>query len=188
MKKQNTALYILRLTFTLLLICAAVAGALAGVNALTKDKIADIQAQKLQTAMEEVLPGASDMTEVSFADATGTVRKVYQASADSAVQGYVVEVAPNGFGGAITMMVGVADGKVTGISVVSHTETAGLGSVAADKTSKGQAFRDQFAGTFGEQKVDKDGGNIDAITGATITSRAVTNGVNAALAAVAGLE
>ena len=187
MKTKNNALYILRLALTLLLICAAVAGALAGVNAITKDRIAAIQAEKIQKAMEEVLPGATGMAEVSFADATGTVQKVYKAGADSAVQGCVVEVAPSGFGGAITIMVGVQDGKVTGISIVSHAETAGLGSVAADKTSKGEAFRGQFVGTSGTLAVDKDGGDIDSITSATITSRAVTAGVNAALAAVANL-
>ena len=187
MKKEKTTLYILRLTFTLLLICGAVAAALAGVNTITKDRIAAIQEEKMQAAMAEVLPGATGMEEISFTDSTGTVKKVYKAGSDSAVQGYVVEVAPAGFGGEISMMVGVQEGKVTGISIVSHTETAGLGSIAADKTSKGEAFRGQFVGTSGTLAVTKDGGTIDAITSATITSRAVTNGVNAALAAVAGL-
>jgi electron transport complex protein RnfG len=83
------------------------------------------------------------------------------------------------------MMVGVHnEGKVLGISVVSHTETAGLGAVAAESTSKGEAFRGQFAGQSGSVAVTKDGGQIDAITGATITSRAVVVGVNAALACV----
>ena len=187
MKKQNIVLYILRLALTLLAICALVAGALAGVNKLTKDRIAAIREEKIQAAMAEVLPGATDMTEVAFTDATGIVRAVYKAGEGSAVQGYVVEVAPAGFGGQITMMVGVAEGKVTGISVVSHTETAGLGSVAADKNSKGEAFRGQFVGMSGQLAVDKDGGDVDSITSATITSRAITNGVNAALAAIAAL-
>lgn len=181
MTKQSTPLYILRLAITLLLITAVVAAALAGVNAITKDRIAAIKAEKIQAAMAEVLPGATGMTEVSFIDATGTVKTVYAASPDSPVQGYVAEVAPAGFGGAITMMVGVQEGKVSGISIVSHTETAGLGSVAADKTSRGEEFRSQFAGLSGTLAVDKDGGTVDSITSATITSRAVTAGVNAAL-------
>ena len=182
MKKENNALYILRLTVTLLLVAGLVAAALAGVNAITKDRIAAIQAEKIQTAMEEVLPGASGMTTVAFDDATGTVKTVYRAAEDSPVQGYVVEVTPSGFGGKMTLMVGISDGQVTGISVVSHAETAGLGSVAGEDNAKGEAFRGQFAGLSGELAVDKDGGSIDSITSATVTSRAVTAGVNAALA------
>ena len=79
------------------------------------------------------------------------------------------------------------EGKVLGISVVSHTETAGLGAVAAAQTSAGEAFRSQFVGMSGSVAVSKDGGSLDAITGATITSRAICVGVNAALACVANL-
>jgi len=86
-------------------------------------------------------------------------------------------------------MVGVGtDGKVLGISIVSHTETAGLGAVAAAQTSAGEAFRSQFVGKSGAVAVSKDGGELDAITGATITSRAICVGVNAALDCVAGLK
>ena len=85
-------------------------------------------------------------------------------------------------------MVGIDnEGKVLGISVVSHTETAGLGAVSAAGTPAGIAFRDQFVGTSGSVSVTKDGGAMDAITGATITSRAICVGVNAALDCVAGL-
>ena len=175
--------YVLRLSLTLLAITAFVALALAGVNGVTKDRIAQIKEEKMQQAMADVLPGAQELENVAFTDATGTVKNVY-ASGD----GYVVEVAPAGFGGAITMMVGIkTDKTVNGISIVSHTETAGLGSVAAANTSAGEAFRSQFAGVSGSIAVDKDGGDIDSITSATITSRAVTAGVNAAIACVAGL-
>ena len=183
MKQGNIVTYVLRLSLTLLAITAVVALALAGVNGITADRIAQIKADKMQQAMEEVLPGAQNLESVSFTDATGTVKNVY-ASED----GFVVEVAPAGFGGTISMMVGIkVDGTVNGISIVSHTETAGLGSVAAANTSAGEAFRGQFAGLSGALAVDKDGGEIDSITSATITSRAVTAGVNAALESVAGL-
>ena len=87
------------------------------------------------------------------------------------------------------MMVGVGnDGKVLGISIISHTETAGLGAVAAADTPAGQTFRSYFEGASGSVAVTKDGGTVEAITGATITSRAVCDGVNAALAAVASLS
>ena len=87
-----------------------------------------------------------------------------------------------GFGGGLGMMVGVDnEGKVLGIQIISHTETAGLGAVAGATTSAGQAFRSSFAGLSYPVAVSKDGGAADTITGATITSRAVANGVNAAL-------
>ena len=183
MKQGNLAAYVLRISLTLLIITAVVALALAGVNSVTASRIDQIKEEKIQAAMEEVLPGTQGLESVAFTDATGTVQAVY-ASAD----GYVVEVSPSGFGGVISMMVGIkADGTVSGISIVSHTETAGLGAVAAADTSAGEAFRGQFAGLSGTLAVDKDGGTVDSITSATITSRAVTAGVNAALEAVANL-
>lgn len=178
MKKESTGKYVARLALTLLAITAVVAVALAGVNSITQPRIEAFNAQKLQSAIEEVLPGGGES--VAFTDDTGFVSTVYQGT-----DGYAVEVRPNGFGGTVTMMVGVGnDGKVLGISVVSQTETASLGAVCAAATSAGTAFRDQFAGTSGTLAVNKDGGDIDAITGATITSRAVTTGVNAALQCV----
>lgn len=181
MKTESTAKYVARLALTLLAITAVVAVALAGVNAITEPRIEAFNAQKLQSAIEEVLPGGGQS--VPFTDESGIVSTVYQGE-----RGYAVEVNPNGFGGAVTMMVGVGnDGKVLGISVVSQSETAGLGAVCAATTSAGEAFRGQFDGTSGTLAVTKDGGEIDAITGATITSRAVTAGVNAALGCVANL-
>ena len=182
MNKQSTPLYILRLALTLLIITAVVATALAGVNAITKERIAAIQAEKTQKALQAVLPGAVDMQPLELAGDTGIIQRVYAPGALSSVKGYAVEAAPSGFDGKITMMVGIDEsGKVVGISIISHTETAGLGAVAAADTSKGEAFRAQFAGQSEVLAVDKDGGTIDSLTGATITSRAVTEGVNAAL-------
>ena len=178
MKKENTALYILRLTVTLLAICAVVALALAGVNAITKDKIAAIKAEKTQKAIVAVLPGAENIAEVSFTDQSGLVAKVYQ----DTVVGYAVEVAPNGFGGAITMMVGVSpEGEVLGISIISHAETPGLGAVAAANTDKGVSFREQFKGLLAGIGIGSEGNQIRAISGATISSQAIVDGVNAAL-------
>ena len=179
MKKENSVLYILRLTVTLLLICAAVAAVLAGVNAITKDRIADIQAQKTQDAIAVVLPGAAGVEEIPVTGESGIVTAVYAAEA-----GYAVQVAPGGFDGPVTMMVGVSEGKVTGISVISHTETPGLGAIAGDASAKGETFRSQFVGLRGNLTV---GENVDAISGATITSKAVVSGVNAALEYVASL-
>ena len=183
--KQNESMvmYVLRLAGTLFLIAAVVAVALAGVNSVTAPAIAELNAQKTQEAISAVLPGGFDSEITDFADASGIVSKIYQGEG-----GYAVEVGPGGFDNTITMMVGIDnEGKVLGISVVSHTETAGLGAVAAAGTPAGIAFRDQFVGASGTVTVTKDGGTMDAITGATITSRAICVGVSAALDVIAGL-
>ena len=170
--------FVLRLVLPLFLITVAVAAALAGVNAVTADRIAKSKEAKVQQAIAQVLPDSFGLQQLPLTgDGHPLVKAVY-----SAASGYAVEVQPAGFGGNISMMVGVdAEGKVLGVSIVSHTETAGLGAVAAASTSKGQAFRDSFAGLSDPVAVSKDGGEADTITGATITSRAVAEGVNAAL-------
>ena len=183
MKTESTAKYILRLSLILFVIAGVVALALAGVNSITAPAIEKLNAEKTQLAIEAVLPGGYDEEITDYADATGLVSKVYKGA-----NGYALEVKPGGFDNTITMMVGVdLDGNVLGISIVSHTETAGLGAVAAATTSAGEAFRSQFVGESGSVAVSKDGGTLDAITGATITSRAVCVGVNAALDCAANL-
>ena len=179
MKTESIVKYVLRLTLTLLLITGVVAAALAGVNAITKDAIAANQEKKTQEALAVVLPEAGNLQKMELSGDTGIVSEVYTDGAN-----YAVKVLPSGFDGAITMMVGIADGKITGISVISHTETPGLGAVAAAQNAKGEAFRGQFVGQSGELAV---GNQIDAMSGATITSNAVVTGVNAATAYVANL-
>ena len=182
-QNESMAMYVLRLAGTLLLICAVTAGLLAGVNSITAPIIDELNAAKTQEAISAVLPGGFDTEIADYADASGIVSKVYQGA-----NGYALEVGPGGFDNTITMMVGIDnEGKVLGISVVNHTETAGLGAVADADTPKGIAFREQFMGASGSVSVTKDGGTMDAITGATITSRAICVGVNAALDCVAGL-
>jgi electron transport complex protein RnfG len=176
---MKTVLFIARLALTLLAITAVVAVALAGVNMITAPAIAELNAQNTQAAIEAVLPGGGD--ELAEFPAVDLVSKVYASDA-----GYAVQVTPGGFDNTITMMVGVDKaGNVLGIDVVSHTETAGLGAVSDADTPAGVSFREQFIGAAGSVSVKKDGGQMDAITGATITSRAVCAGVNAALECVA---
>ena len=180
MKTETTVMYVLRLALTLLAITAVVAAALAGVNSITAPAIEALNAQKTQEAIELVLPGGGE--EADFPE-TALVSKVYASET-----GYAVQVTPGGFDNTITMMVGVDKaGNVLGISIIKHTETAGLGAVAAAGTPAGEAFRNEFVGASGSVSVTKDGGQIDAITGATITSRAVCTGVNAALECVANM-
>lgn len=161
--------YILKLALTLLLITAVVAGLLGLVNQLTADKIAENTAMKANEAMQTVLPAAAyEQLEVDRDD----IQEAYKAE-----NGYVVRLNAMGFGGAIDMMVGIdLSGTVTGISVISHGETASLGAECTRAD-----WQSQFVGTAGDLKVTKDGGTVDALTGATVTSRAVTEAVNRAV-------
>ncbi len=161
--------YILKLALILLLITAVVAGLLGVVNLLTADKIAENTAKKANEAMQTVLPASSyEPMDVSGYDITEAYR---------AENGYVVRLNAMGFGGAIDMMVGIdLNGTVTGISVISHAETASLGAECTRPD-----WQSQFVGTAGSLQVTKDGGTIDALTGATVTSRAVTEAVNRAV-------
>ena len=170
--------YFVRLTVTLLVISAVVAGLLGLTNHVTADKIAVLNQEKTAASMEQVLP-ADSYTPLDYSGSQAEVAAVYQAGD----QGYVVEVTPAGFGGTIDMVVGVkTDGTVSGVAIISMSETSGLGANASK-----DSFRSQFTGKSGELAVTKDGGDIDALTGATITSRAVTRGVNTALQVAAQL-
>ncbi len=180
------------LTLTLITLIAGLA--LGVVYKVTEGPIAVAQYNTQQNAYKEVFPDAdsfSDLADFSEERAAAVLAGTDYAEDDSIVGcvealdasgnllGYVVSVTSHkGFGGDITFSVGInVDGSVNGIAFTSISETAGLGMKAKDA-----AFKDQFAGSFdGTLAVTKDGGTIDAISGATITSRAVTNGVNAAI-------
>lgn len=171
---------ILKLTAILFSITAIVAALLAGANALTKERIATAEEQKLQQAISEVLPGGESAQKIDYTiEGDSGVKVIYKNE-----NGYAVQVETAGFGGTITMMVGVSvDAKVLGVQIVSHSETPGLGAKAATDS----AFRDSFIGLGAWVQVSKDGGEADTLTGATITSRAVADGVSIALVAVKNL-
>lgn len=178
-EKKNDA-GMLKLTLTLGAICAVCALLLGLVNMVTKDVIAANQMAEKMTAMQAVLPAAN----YSVAGYTGSdtnILSVYEAEG----AGYVVEVncAANSYSGTLSIMVGVdTAGSVTGVEILTSAETSGLGGEA-----KKPEWRAQFVGKSGTVAVDKDGGEIAALSGATFTSRGVAVGVNAALAAVAEL-
>lgn len=169
-------------------ITLVVALALGAVNAVTEQPIADQNAQKIKDSLEVVMPGAeSEQIEVAEGTAVTTETKnatsvtilsAYKMTKDGADAGYCVEVGPTGFGGAVDTMIGIdTEGNVTGISVISaSSETPGLGARCTEEEFQAQ-FKDKV-GT--EVAVAKDGGEIEALTGATITSRAVSEGVVAA--------
>lgn len=183
MKKENNSMT--RLGGILLIITLVAALLLGAVNAVTAPIIAQSELDAQNEALQEIFTEAKEFPEVEVAEGTApngddaVVTNAFEAKdANGETVGMVVKVTPNGFGGAITMMVGVdKDGAVVKATILSMSETAGLGTKA-----KEPKFIDQYNGKSGQQAVSKDGGEITAITGATISSRAVTRGVNAAIA------
>ena len=170
----------LKLAVILFAFAAVVAVALGLVNKITSDRIAAFAAEKTAAAMNAVLPAESyTPVENSAAEKIELVKEIYAAGD----KGWVIMVTPSGFGGEIDMAVGVdKSGAVTGVSIVSMSETSGLGANA-----NRESFRSQYIGKSGSVALRKQGGEIDALTGATVTSTAVTRGVSAALAAAAEL-
>jgi len=166
----------------LLIVAAAASLVLGAVNLGTEGRIARLAEEKMTAAMQNVLP-ADSYTDTGFED-NGEVNAVYAASTG----GWVAQVTESGSQGLVTLMVGVSpDLTCTGISVIESSETAGLGAVASQDSEKGDAFRAQFIGAYGTVAVTKEGGTIDAIAGATITSKAVAKAVTSALAVCADL-
>ena len=149
-------------------------------NYMTKDRIAQLSVEAEQEAMMSTLPQAEEFKECE-GKADGIVTAVYEGKKEDKTVGYCVKAEPVGYGGAISMMVGVdTEGKVTGVDIVEMSETPGLGAKASE-----EGFRNQYAGKGGEIKVIKSGtakeNEISAISGATITSKAITQGVNSAI-------
>ena len=177
---------IAKLALVLFLICAVTAGILGIVNALTWKRIDFIKHQKEYEAYAQVLESGSGYTDTEFDKAAFPTVDSIQKSNDG--NGYVVTSTFSGAQGSITMACGVStDLTCTGISIIEHSETSGLGAVAASTSSAGEAFRAQFVGQGADIALSKAGGSIDALAGATIPSTAVTTATATSIAAVAAL-
>ncbi len=162
----------------LLVICIVAAGLLGYVNQITLAPIAAQDVIAKNKSMEAVLPDAAsfgDEIEVNQGNITTVTPAL---DADKNEIGYAVAVTTKGFSAGLKLMFGVStDGTLTGLSVVDcSNETPGLGANAAN-----ESFYGQFAGKSGTVAVTKDGGDIEALTGATITSRAVANAATEAI-------
>lgn len=165
----------------LTVICVVCSALLAGVYALTAAPIEKANAKKLGDAISEVLPPFETLSEEKTVELSGKTYSYYEVSdAEGSILGYAVKAATGGFGGPVSLMVGVLpDGTVYNTKVLSHSETPGLGAKCTEP-----AFADQFKNldpSVTSLSVKKDGGDIDAITAATITSRAYTATVALAL-------
>ena len=163
---------------------------LAYVNQLTKGPIARAEAQALSDAVRAVVPGFDNdpIAEKKVREVDGVGYAVYPATKGGTYVGAAVEASAMGFGGELRILVGFdAQGNILDYSLLSHAETPGLGS-KADAWFKKGGKGDITGMNPGEAPlvVDKDGGQVDAITASTITTRAFLAAVNAAYAAYAG--
>ena len=175
---------ILKLALVLLAVSAIVAGVLGVINELTYPVIDAQKQAKTAEAFASVLK-ADRFDEIEFDNPDfPTVLTVHKAEG----VGYVVTSKFSGAQGNITLAVGVDnDFKCTGISVIEHAETSGLGANAASTGEVGVKFREQFVGQDESIALANAGGSIDALTGATITSRAITEAVATSIRAVKSL-
>ena len=167
---------IAKLGATLAVVCAVAAGAIAGVNGAVKATIEENNRLEAVRKRQQVFPAAQD-----FEARTLGGREIFVAKDGAgSLLGLVVTFAPRGYAGPIGMTIGISpDGTVAGLAIskLDQTETPGLGVKVTLA-----AFRDQFRGKGADAVLlKKDGGTVDAITAATISSRAVANGVREAL-------
>lgn len=173
---------IFRLGAILFVICAVASLMLSLTNNITAPVIEQRNIQANNESRQEVLQVAEEFSEVK--DVNGDlIEEVYQGTKGGEVVGYTIKTTPKGYGGKVEVMVGISnDGKISGVKIGNHTETPGLGSKSADPS-----FKDQYNGKSTKTPLNVVKGNasnendIVAISGATITSKAVTAGVNAAM-------
>lgn len=166
------------MTICLFVICMVCSALLAGVYALTKGPIDAAAAAKNQAAIMEVLPQTTAAVEEDRTVVYDGAEYVYNLGYDEKgdVVGCAVNVSINGFGGPIQIKVGFDKaGIIWNTKVLSQAETPGLGAKCTEAS-----FADQFRGFNPQEKklaVKKDGGDVDAITASTITSRAYADAV-----------
>ena len=179
--KNSKAKEIIVPAVSLFLICVVVTALLALTNAVTAPKIDALAVETQEASKKQVLSSADSFSEEKQVEKDGVSYTYYDGLAsDGSVVGYVFVTSAKGYGGDISVMVGVlGDGTVAGGNILSINETAGLG-----MNAKNQSFLDQFLGKSGEIGVAKNNPSdteIQALTGATITSSAMATAVNTAL-------
>ena len=188
-EKKSGGGQIIKLALVLFAVSAIMALALGLVNELAKGTIAMRAAETTKKAYASVTAElqADDYPEVkSEYKNDNTIPKPGTATAGGQQVGYVAETTFSGAQGMITMVVGLDnDYNCTGVYVTKHSETSGLGAKAAD-TNEG-AWRENLVGQGDGMKLAKDGGDITAISGATITSRAVVTEVQTVINAAKSL-
>ena len=178
---------------TIILSCGVLFGLSYGLTSVREQTRQEVLLWHMQT----ILPGSTDFTEESYSGADANIRSVYKGE-----NGYVIETVTYGYGGNISMLIGVSNGgKVTGLVVTDLSETRGLGANALSdhpflaqflntegNVSIGTSGADAFSGATDSAAEAEDSVYVDGITGATVTSKAIARSVNSAVAFVTGAD
>lgn len=166
------------MALSLTVVCLVCSALLGGVYAVTAEPIRKAEEAKVAASIARVLPGFSEQPSLEKVSVDGIDYTYYRVPGT----GYAVISTVGGFGGPLSLMVGISeDGLIMNTVVLSHSETPGLGA----KCTTDESFIDQFKGWDPAAKrleVRKDGGEVDAITASTITSRAYAKAVSNAVA------
>lgn len=169
MKNKSVLLPVL----TILVAAMVLFGISAGLSGIARQNAQE----ELNAKMQTILPGSTTFTEEAYTGTDTNIRRVFAGET-----GYVIETVTAGYAGEITMLIGVSkDGAVTGLQVRNMSETYGLGAEALTDAD----FLIQFLNTEGDAEV---GTNVDAISGATVTSKAIARSVNSAVGFVTGAD
>ena len=170
--------YYLKLGFILFIITAIASGVLAYLNTLTQPIIEENQRVAQEKARKEVLPSAFTFEEVFDEEVVGEPTYHIGKDAEDNIVGYTFVASLYGYSGDVKTMVGVnTDLVIEKIKIISQAETPGLGA-----NCEKPEFQEQFSGKQKtEMKVDKDGGTIVSLTGATITTRTIANSIKATM-------
>jgi len=162
--KVKTLMGVSPIIFITAVVFASV-GLVTWTDSITKDKIEEQKEQEIQSLLKEMFPS---MSEYTFED------DIYTIYSDGAGVGYAFLAVGKGYGGDIDILIGLEDETtIKGITIILQSETPGLGSRIAESS-----FASKFAGlNIGDVALKQDGGQIDAITGATISSGAVVDAV-----------
>ncbi|MDR7857052.1 RnfABCDGE type electron transport complex subunit G [Tissierella sp.] len=167
----------IKLGLILLIITVVAAGVLAVSNNLTKDKIAELEMEGSIGALKEIFGDMDKFAPLAQGQqneiiaANSNVIEVFEAYSGDNIAGYAIKSKSKGFGGDIVMITGFAnDGTVVGMQILEHSETPSLGSKAAEPE-----FTDKFRGKSTAEEIA-----VEAISGATITSKGVLSGINEA--------
>ncbi len=171
--------FMIRLTSVLCVICAVCVALVAGANEATKDIIAKKAAADVKAAYKQVLPTVGDLTKEK-APTGGLITDIQCSKKDGKANGYIYTVEPTGYGGKLTIMMGIStDNKLTGIKILKMSETPGLGAKSTEpewqKQFIGKSLKEALVVT---KQAPSKANDVKAITAATITSRAVVSGIN----------
>jgi electron transport complex protein RnfG len=174
--------YMLKPSVILFIAAALVCALLCFVQAVTYGPIEDQIKKTRDAAMQEVFPLASEFRELDETERTGSITGIFEGLDAGRIVGYVVMLSPDGYDDKIDMLVGISvyDNSITGMRVIRHTETPGLGALAVKEGFHGQ-YKDRALVTLYVVKKDPSDNDIQAITGATITTVAITDAVNEAI-------